>query len=207
MKKLSFAVIAALSIFASAQAETLLGKDYVGGSFGYVEPNNAAEEIFNQGYLLAGEYNVGLHEHVDLNLNGAYGWANSSGTLDDLDTTTRYGQADVRLFQCPGGIFNPYVNGGLTWGRTEVGHSFPGQPFTVGDTDTVFNGGVGAEYEISESVLSRLGVNFYDDGDKRLQGFLGYWVAENVLTKVGVDYDIDGDDTVITSLGLAYTLN
>ncbi|QBG49174.1 porin family protein [Verrucomicrobia bacterium S94] len=199
------AVLALAVAVQVADAETLLGKNYIGGSFGIIQfGNDFLDDVFGTGKGVQGSGNIVLHEHVDLNLTGGYLWADGDFLGLDADVSVFSGGAYLVYHFLPGEKINPFLNVGAGAVRTEIEVA----GFEEHETDASFDVGGGVEIEATEAVLFRGSVDYTtidNDDDVTLSATLGYWFTEQLLGGAGFSYTIDGED-ITGDISLTFTM-
>lgn len=197
----SVALGLALAASAHAQTETvaapsdenssLLGKRYVGATFGYLDVNDMNRGAFGGGLSV----NLPVAANVDVSLGGAHSWLEG-----DNDFHTEEVIASATYF-IERGALRPYVTGAL--GHAEV--SFPG-PFE--DDFGFFGVDVGAEYQINSTVSVNTYVTYgdtFESGDNSAWSAsvqLNYWVRSDISVGGRVSLIEEGD--VAYGLGAAW---
>ena len=202
-RKLCVALVGAIAFVAIAgtsNAETLLGKNYIGGSFGIVQfGDDDLDEVLGNGYGFSGVGNINLNPNIDLNLGVAYVWADGDTGGVEVDVTSIGAGADLIYFFKPNEQVNPYIGAGLTLVKSEVEASALGVSEDEDDTEVGFGAGAGVEIEATEEVLLRVGLDYFNiDSEDSIDVSvsLGYWFSEQVLGAIGGSYDFDSEDAI-----------
>jgi opacity protein-like surface antigen len=210
--KLSLALVGAIAFVAIAgtsNAETRLGKNYIGGSFGILKfGDDDLDEVLGNAYGFDGVANINLNQNIDLNLGIGYVWADGDTEGIEIDLTGIGAGADLVYFFKPGEKVNPYIGAGVTVVKSEVEVSGFGESESEDDTEVGFGGGVGVELEFTEQVLFRFGLDYFniDSEDSIDLGVgAGYWFNETVLGTISGSYDFDSEDAS-ASIGLIVKL-
>lgn len=164
---------------ASAQAETvaassaenssLLGKRYVGATFGHLDINHVDSGAFGGGLGV----NLPVASNVDVSLGGSHSRLEGD---NDFHTEEVIGSATYFIER---GALRPYVTG--SFGHAEV--SFPG-PFE--DDFGFFGIDVGGEYQINSTFSVDAGAGYgdtFESGDNSAWSAslqLNYWVRSDI---------------------------
>jgi len=202
-------VIAFAAIAGTANAETLLGKNYIGGSFGIVQfGDDEMDEVLGNAYAIAIVGNINLNPNMDLHVFGGYLWADGDTEGNEIDITSLGAGADLIYFFKPNEKVNPYVGAGLAVIKREVEVSGFGMTEDEEDTEVGFGGEVGVELEFTEQVLFNFSLNYFniDSEDSiSVNAGVGYWFNEQVMGSLSGSYDFDEEDALAT-LGLIFKL-
>lgn len=202
---------AALALIAgTAGADTLLGSNYVGGSFGVVQfGDDQMDDMFGKGTGLSGFGSMNLNANMDLQVGAGYMWADGSSGDLELDMNSLAAGADLVYFFRPGQRCNPYMKAGLQVVKTELEVPLYGLNISQDDTEVGFGAGGGAEFEATKEILLRAGLDYFniDSEDSfSLSGTFGYWFNPRILGFVGGSYDFESEDKV-GEVGLAFKLS
>jgi opacity protein-like surface antigen len=204
-----FGAIAFLAITGTSHAETLLGKNYIGASFGIVQfGDDDIDDVIGNAYGFSGVANINLNPNFDLNLGGAYVWADGEESGVEIDITSIGGGADLIYSFKPNEQINPYIGAGITVVKSEIEVSALGVSVDEDDTEIGFGAGAGIEIEATEEVLLRVGLNYYNiDSEDSIDASisLGYWFSEKILCAIGGNYDFDTEDA-IAEIGIVVKL-
>jgi opacity protein-like surface antigen len=210
--KLSLALIGAIAFVAIAgtsHAETLLGKNYIGGSFEIVKfGDDDLDEVLGNGYSFDALANINLNQNIDLNLGIGYLWADGDTEGIEIDLTGIGAGADLVFFFKPGEKVNPYIRAGLMVVKSEVEVSGFGESVSEDDTEVGFGAGVGLELEFTEQVLFRFGLDYFNIDSEDSIDFgigAGYWFNETVMGTISGSYDFDSENAS-SSIGLIVKL-
>ena len=211
-RKLSLALVGAIALGTIAgvsDAETLLGKNYVGGSFRIVKfGDDQLDQLLGNGYGVNGVANINLSQNIDLKLGAGYIWADGDEGGVEIDLTGVAAGGDLIYFFNPNEKVNPYIGVGMAVVNSEVEVSGFGVSESEDDTEVGFGGGVGVELEFTEQVLFRFGLDYFniDSEDSIDLGIAaGYWFNESVMGSIGGSYDFDSEDAA-ASIGLILAL-
>lgn len=190
-------------------ADTLLGENYVGGSFGVVQfGDDELDDMFGKGKSLSGFGNINLNANTDLQVGAGYMWADGSSGNLELDTNTIGAGTDLVYFFRPGQQCNPYLKAGLQVIKAEVEVPLYGLTVSQDDTEVGFGAGGGAEFEATKEILLRAGLDYFnvDSEDSfNLTGSFGYWFNPRILGFVGGSYDFESEDKA-GEVGLVFKL-
>lgn len=207
-KKLCVVTIAFMAVAGLSHAETLLGKNYVGGSFGIFQfGDDELDDGLGNAYTVGGEGNINLNPNIDLNLSVAYLWADGDVAGVDIDVTAISVGAGLTYFFKPNEKVNPYVRAAVVVVNAES--EFSGGGLSDEDsTEVGVRAGAGVEFEASEKILLRGGLDYFtiDSKDDFILGAgVGYWFNEQVLGQIGGTYALDSEDAIAT-IGLVFKL-
>ena len=202
-------MIAFAAIAGTSSAETLLGKNYVGGSFGIIQfGDDNLDEVLGNGYKFDAVANINLNPNMDLQLALGYVWADGEASGIEIDLTGLGAGGDLVYFFKPNERVNPYVGAGLTVVKSKVEVSGPGGSADEDDTEVGFGAEIGVELEFTEQVLFRFGLDYFNiDSEDSLDinAGAGYWFNATVLGTLGGFYDLDDEDAG-AGIGLIFKL-
>jgi opacity protein-like surface antigen len=211
-KKLSAAVLGAAAAFmaftGAVHADTLLGKNYVGGSLGMITFGEDDMEVFDDATSLNAFGNLNLNSNVDLQLGLGYMWTDGNYEGISLDANSLQGKADLVYFFRPERRCNPYLKAGLAVVRSEVEAALLGVKVSEDDTNVGFGAGGGVEFEATKEILLRAGLDYFNvdsDDSVNLSGKAGYWFNPQILGFVGGSYDFESEDKV-GEVGMVFKL-
>ena len=206
------AVIAALSAAscAAARAETLLGSNYAGGSFGFFQfGDDRIDDVVGTAYGVDGVGNLNLMPNLDLKLAVSYLWAEGNEGGVEIDMSGLAAGANLIAYRtCYRDWIHPFVGAGLSVVENETQLSSAGLSVGGDGTEVGFDAGAGVELELGEKYLLRVGGDYFyidDDDDVNLSATLGYWLSSQVLATVRGTYAIDSENTALY-LGLRLKL-
>lgn len=201
--------IVIMAIAGTSYAETLLGKNYIGGSFGIIQfGDDELDEFLGNAYGFDVGVNINLNPNIDLQLFTGYTWADGEDSGIEIDVTALAIGADLVYFFKPNEKINPYIGAGLTVVKSEVEASGFGITEDEDDTDVGFGGEVGVELEFTEQVLFNSSLDYFtiDSEDSiDINAGVGYWFNEQILGSVSGFYNFDDEDTG-ASIGLIFKL-
>jgi opacity protein-like surface antigen len=202
-------MLVALAAAGTSNAETLLGKNFVQGTFGIVQfGDDVLDEVLGDGFEMGGAWNLNLNPNIDVNLGLGYLWADGSAGGIEADVTGLEASAALIYFFKPNEPVNPYVGAVLVVDKTEVELSTLGVSDDEDDTEAGIGAGAGVEIEATEDILVRLGVDYVyfedDDGFDALAS-VGYWFNEQVLGAIGGGYAFESEDLYV-EVGLVVKL-
>lgn len=193
----------------SVQAETLLGKNYIGGSFGIVKfGDDELDEVLGTGYGFDAGGNINLNPNIDLQLYVAYAWADGETEGIEIDISGRGGGADLIYFFKPEERVNPYIGAGFALIKSEVEVSGFGETEGEDDTEVGYGAEIGVELEFTEHVLFNFSLDYFNIDDEDgvdINVSVGYWFNEQMLGGIGGSYDFDDEDASV-SIGLIVKL-
>ena len=202
-------VMVFMSIVGSASAETLLGKNYVGGSFGVFQfGDDELDEAMGNGYGLDVIGNINVTPHIDLQLAVGYVWSDGEAFGIEVDATSIGGSAEYVFFLNPNEKMNPYIGAGIVVVKTEIDISDSSRSTSADETDTGFGGKVGVELEFTEQVLFNFGLGyiyFEDEDSVDLNAGVGYWFNDRIMGALNGSYDFESEDS-LASVGLIFKL-
>ncbi len=211
-KKLSVLAAGAVAAFiacaGAAHADTLLGKNYVGGSLGMISFGDDMD-AFDDATSLKGFGNINLNANMDLALSADYAWADGKDMGIEVDTNALSGGGDLVYFFRPNQRCNPYLKAGLAVIKSEVEASAFGVKVSEDDTNVGFGAGGGVEFEATKAILLRAGLDYFNvdsDDSVNVSGKLGYWFNPQILGFVGGAYDFDSEDKV-GEIGMVFKLH
>jgi opacity protein-like surface antigen len=201
---LAFAMLTGTSI-----AETLLGKNYIGGSFSIVNfGDDELDEVFGNAYGLDAQANINLNNNIDLNLGIGYLWADGQSEGIEIDLTGVSVGANLFYFFAPGEQVNPYIYGGIAVVKNEIEFSAFGESVTDDETEVGYVGGAGFELMFTEEVLFRFGLDYLtiDSQDTiALNIGAGYWFNETILGTLSGSYEFE-DKNAFAAIGFIVKL-
>ena len=207
-RSMVIALVAAVSLAtgtSSSIGEPLLGKNYVGASFSFIQfGDDLLDEILGTGYGLSVFGNRNLGPNTDLFVSGGRNWADGNDAGIEVDLSSTYVGGDIIHFLSPSEPVNPYFHAGLTLVEAEVELSGPAGRFSTDDSEIGFGLGGGIEFDTTENVTSSIGISYFNiDSEDSIGvgGFLAYWFNETVVSSIGGSYDLD-DNTAVAALTL-----
>lgn len=178
-----------------AYADTLLGKNYVGGSFGILKfGDDQLDEIFGNARSCSVFGNINLNTNIDLQVSVGYAWADGKDYDIEIEIMNYVVDADVVYFFRPNEKINPYIGGGITHVQSEIKNSFYGKN---DDTNIGVGTELGIEFDYSEELLFNFGVNYFhieDEDSSDINAGVSSMVKENIRTKIRGSYDFDSGD-------------
>ena len=193
----------------SAKAETLLGKDSIGGSLAILRyGDDALDTVFGLAYGFEGNAAINLTEHSDLGLSVAYVWADGEAEGVEIDLSAIGAGIDFVYSFNPGEAVNVYSVVGLMLAKTSAQVSGFGGSESADDTDLGWRGGFGVEFESSGNGLFRISITGSSLGDSTslpLSGGCGYWFSDKMLAVISGTYDLDSQNTTL-QVGIASLL-
>ncbi len=207
-------VVSLVAIAGTSSAETLLGKNYVGGAAGMLKfGDDELDDAFGEGKTADLLGNINLTPNIDLQLGAGYLWADGETAGIDYDITGTALDADIVYFFNPDQKVNPYIGAGITHLKVEFEGSGYGISGDYDDTETGFGCEAGVEIEVTKRVLVNVGLDYlyFDDDDiddndsVDLNTGVGYWFTDQIMGGVSTSYDFDSDDTA-ASVGLIFKL-
>jgi opacity protein-like surface antigen len=193
------AAVAFMAFAGAVQADTLLGKNYVGGSLSMISFGEDDMDVFDDATGLNGFGNINLNSNIDLQVGASYAWTDGDYMGISLDANTLQAGADLVYFFRPERRCNPYLKAGLAVVKSEVEAALLGVTVSEDDTNVGFGAGGGVEFEATKEILFRAGLNYFNvdsDDSVNLSGKLGYWFNPQILGYVGGSYDFDSEDKV-----------
>ncbi len=207
-----FTVIAGMS-----SAETLLGKNYIGGSFGIIkfddndrffEDNiDVPWENDYRAYGFVG--NINLNGNLDLQLGVGYEQYKQYEKTDGYAYLT-YVKADIKIYSAqanlvyffkPSEKVNPYVGVGIAVIDAKMGAiSYE----KSSDTEVGFGSQVGVELELIEQLWLDFGLHYFNidsENDFIINAGVGYWFNKQIMGALSCAYNLDSENA-LASLGL-----
>lgn len=212
--------IALVAITKTCIAETLLGKNHLGGSFSIVQfGDDLLDEVLGNGYGFSGGGSINLESNVDLKLGVVSAWADGEYSGVNVDVSSFGTSAELVYFFKPSQQINPYIGAGLSLINTEVKASAFGVSESEDDTEVGYGLRAGVEIESTENVILRLDLEYLNIDDKDSVGIsgalgdakvdvsvaLGYWFSEQVLGTIGFSHDFDSENAS-AKIGVALEL-
>ena len=187
-----------LALVPVAQAERLIGTNWVSGTLSYLNFENVGP--IDNGWAVNLLGNARVTDNIDVQGGFSYAWADGGGA--DLNVTTVSGDAIVSLK--PGSNINPFVRGGVLIAFADVDLGFAQRD----DTEVGLGGGVGSEFSIgTQGVLQVEGDYFVIDGDGSF-GFDGRFAnafTPKLLGTAGIGFNFDSETLAIT-FGVIYRI-
>jgi len=194
-----------LVIVRNSDADTLLGKDYIGGSFTIIHfGDDSLDDLFGNAYGFDALGNINLSTNIDLQLGLGYYWAEGSVLGVDVDYTAVIAAADIIYFFKPNEQINPYVGAGLAIVRTKVEVSGPVGSADDDDTEVGFGCQAGVELEVTKKILCDFSLSYFNidsEDDVNINAGIGYWFNDRWMGFLGATYAFDYEDATAT-LGL-----